>query len=516
MCIEYEKWSANVLEMTEELSVRLLVLCSLQTLYSITEQWISSYKRVQGFLQELCVSSQCPYPDSLREDGLVEESTVSFLVACASFVLCVAAHGIIDQRDQEALRRNFGVCKSANGGAVFAAATARRFPDDRSEGGGTVSVFSLSYASLSSAIQTKVAKLESRLSMEMKSALSISHSFASDFATKFHTSVSHLFSQPSLHEVVQSAPVTSPQPYNLDTLLSSAFMNPPTESPIHPPEEHPIDLPSPSSISMEAIPSIPETSPAPLPIAPAIAAPSTPVPVIPTASSPPVTYKKNRRAYLLSSSPVELLADSPLEPFKLVRTHEFTMCATTRGTVVSWLQGSSCPLSSGLSDLPETMRSSPCLIPALHLELAYRDRKFHWVGHGGSYSVALSDAGEVYTWGEGRYGELGQGPLTQVSEPRLCVGLLGVRVVEVACGWDHVLARDEKGAIYSWGHNEYGQLGQGDRRDRWEPARVEPAAVLRMRGVGAGRGFSVAVSEKGHVFGFGRNDQVGEGERSEV
>lgn len=87
----------------------------LQTLYSITEQWISSYKKIQGFLQELCVSSQCPYPDSLREDGLVEESTVSFLVACASFVLCVAAHGIIDQRDQEALRRNFGVCKSANG-----------------------------------------------------------------------------------------------------------------------------------------------------------------------------------------------------------------------------------------------------------------------------------------------------------------------------------------------------------------------------------------------------------------
>ena len=60
MCIEYEKWSANVLEMTEELSVRLLVLCSLQTLYSITEQWISSYKKIQGFLQELCVSSQCP------------------------------------------------------------------------------------------------------------------------------------------------------------------------------------------------------------------------------------------------------------------------------------------------------------------------------------------------------------------------------------------------------------------------------------------------------------------------
>ena len=29
MCIEYERWSANVLEMTEELSVLPMVVCSL-------------------------------------------------------------------------------------------------------------------------------------------------------------------------------------------------------------------------------------------------------------------------------------------------------------------------------------------------------------------------------------------------------------------------------------------------------------------------------------------------------
>ena len=83
--------------------------------------------------------------------------------------------------------------------------------------------------------------------------------------------------------------------------------------------------------------------------------------------------------------------------------------------------------------------------------------------------------------------------------------------MEVACGWDHVLAVDEKGRLFSWGHNEYGQLGHGDRKDRWEPTQVIPAAMLVMRHVGAGKAFSMAVSEKGHIFGFGRNDQVGEG-----
>ena len=58
---------------------------------------MSSYKKVQGFLQELCASSQCPYPDSFRDDGLVEESTVSFLVECILFVISVATHRVVDQ-----------------------------------------------------------------------------------------------------------------------------------------------------------------------------------------------------------------------------------------------------------------------------------------------------------------------------------------------------------------------------------------------------------------------------------
>ena len=335
--------------------------------------------------------------------------------------------------------------------------------------------------------------------MEMKSALSITHSFASDFAKKFHTSVSHLFSPSSSHEMVPStpaAPVASPQPYDLDSLLSSAFTNPPTESPVHSPELRPIDPFPVSSMSTEVLPSIPEVSPAMEPIAP------------PSLPSPPLVFKKNRRAYLVADSPVELLADSPIEPTTLVRTHEFYLCATSRGTVVSWLTDTACPLSSGLSDIPSGLRSSPCLIPSLHLELAYRNRAFHWVGHGGSFSVALSDAGEVYTWGDGRFGELGQGEMTHVAEPRLCVGLVGTRIVEVACGWDHVLAIDEKGRLFSWGHNDHGQLGHGDKKDRNEPCQVLPAAMLHMSHISAGKSFSISISTKGHLFGFGRNDQV--------
>ena len=59
MCIEYEKWSANVLEMTEELSVRLLVLCSLQTLYSMDRRGCVIY--INTFSHSLAPSMRMGY-----------------------------------------------------------------------------------------------------------------------------------------------------------------------------------------------------------------------------------------------------------------------------------------------------------------------------------------------------------------------------------------------------------------------------------------------------------------------
>ena len=49
-------------------------------------------------------------------------------------------------------------------------------------------------------------------------------------------------------------------------------------------------------------------------------------------------------------------------------------------------------------------------------------------------SLKKSFAGELYTWGKGRYGRLGHGDSEDQTKPKLVEALLGCRVIDVACG----------------------------------------------------------------------------------
>ena len=51
----------------------------------------------------------------------------------------------------------------------------------------------------------------------------------------------------------------------------------------------------------------------------------------------------------------------------------------------------------------------------------------------------------------------------------------GEAVLMVACGSYHTAAATEGGGVYTFGHGEYGQLGQGDEEKQLAPRRV-PAA----------------------------------------
>ena len=39
-----------------------------------------------------------------------------------------------------------------------------------------------------------------------------------------------------------------------------------------------------------------------------------------------------------------------------------------------------------------------------------------------------------------------------------------MKVKDIACGWRHSILVSDKGQIYTFGWNQYGQLGTGDSR----------------------------------------------------
>ena len=75
-------------------------------------------------------------------------------------------------------------------------------------------------------------------------------------------------------------------------------------------------------------------------------------------------------------------------------------------------------------------------------------------------SASISQPGALYVWGDNGSGELGDGTRTVRSMP---LGITGLSsgVTAVASGGGHSLAV-QNGAVYSWGLNYHGQLGAED------------------------------------------------------
>ncbi|KAL1774216.1 RCC1 domain-containing protein 1 isoform X1 [Sigmodon hispidus] len=84
--------------------------------------------------------------------------------------------------------------------------------------------------------------------------------------------------------------------------------------------------------------------------------------------------------------------------------------------------------------------------------------RVHQLELGAEHVLLLCKAGQVFSWGGGRHGQLGHGTLEAELEPRLLEALQGLPMAQVAAGGWHSVCVSETGDIYIWGWNESGQL----------------------------------------------------------
>ena len=80
-----------------------------------------------------------------------------------------------------------------------------------------------------------------------------------------------------------------------------------------------------------------------------------------------------------------------------------------------------------------------------------------------SHTVVLTDTNKVYTWGFNDYGQLGIGNTNTVSGPQDITGSFnGDTIVQVEASSNGSFARTIDGRLYAWGQNDYGNLGFGE------------------------------------------------------
>jgi len=134
------------------------------------------------------------------------------------------------------------------------------------------------------------------------------------------------------------------------------------------------------------------------------------------------------------------------------------------------------------------------------------------ISAGTNNSVALKTDGTVWTRGNNMYGRLGDGTTTNSTRAVQVRDTLGTgyltKIIAVSAGsrfdetWpaSHVLALDSSGAVWGWGYNGYGQLGDGTTTQRnWPVKTMQVSGVVAMA-TGGGNGRSMALLPDGTIW----------------
>ncbi|XP_074547318.1 putative E3 ubiquitin-protein ligase HERC1 isoform X2 [Halichoeres trimaculatus] len=134
------------------------------------------------------------------------------------------------------------------------------------------------------------------------------------------------------------------------------------------------------------------------------------------------------------------------------------------------------------------------------------------------HTLAITLEGEVFSWGDGEYGKLGHGNSATQKYPKIIQGpLLGKVVVCVSAGYRHSAAVTNDGELYTWGEGDFGRLGHSDSQSRNVPTLVKDISGVGQ--VACGSSHTIAVAQDGRTvwsFGGGDNGKLGHGDTNRV
>jgi alpha-tubulin suppressor-like RCC1 family protein len=169
--------------------------------------------------------------------------------------------------------------------------------------------------------------------------------------------------------------------------------------------------------------------------------------------------------------------------------HNSTAAIKTDGTLWLWGRNS----SGQLGDNSTTSRSSPVQTIAF-------GTNWKQVSCGYLHTAAIKTDGTLWTWGHNNGGQLGDNTRTNKSSPVQTI-TFGTNWKQVSCGY-HTAAIKTDGTLWTWGYNLYGQLGNNTANSTSSPVQTI-AFGTNWKQVSAGQDHTIAIKTDGTLWACG-------------
>ncbi len=131
------------------------------------------------------------------------------------------------------------------------------------------------------------------------------------------------------------------------------------------------------------------------------------------------------------------------------------------------------------------------------------DHDWDQISAGQKHALALKKNGTLWTWGDNEYGQLGIGStLDKYSPQQVGTGLWR----SISAGWLHTLAIKQDGSLWAWGYGRYGQIGDGSTwQNTYAPVKI--GSDQDWKNISAGTVSSMAIKANGTLWGWGENKE---------
>lgn len=198
----------------------------------------------------------------------------------------------------------------------------------------------------------------------------------------------------------------------------------------------------------------------------------------------------------------------------------YLMCAIVSGKAFCWGQNDIGSVGDGTTTqrlIPTKVDDSGVLAGKTVTSISQDG--YYSNATGGFAHVCAVASGNVYCWGDNTTGQIGDGSTTNRTTP-VAVSTSGVlngkTIDDVQVGLRHSCVRTG-GAVYCWGYNSFGQVGDNSTSTRTTPVMVYQQTTAlngsNVVSIAAGANRGCAVINDGRTFCWGLNNtgQIGDG-----